>query len=196
LARKKSEQNKALSPELANSPGEEHNGLARKELRMRNYFLNLGAGLLCTMLAYSQPAAAGDSGARTDEAAIRALVAKINGAWRSPNGASLMGQVISEKGFVVALPRPGYPKLAWILTREELLGALAKVDPNKRKHWREIISITVVGPLAYEYGTSFDQIGDGPVRRDETINVYAKDESGWRMVSSVPAGDVRKALGR
>jgi len=68
---------------------------------------------------------------------------------------------------------------------------LMKNPPQRHEH---IISgITVAGPIACEIGTSTDIARDGSEQRDEILNVFAKDEGGWKLVFSTHADTVREA---
>ena len=130
---------------------------------------------------------AADAGASQDEQAIRSLVQKMDAAWKTPGGSKIMAEVISEKGFVFSMPQPGNPGVATIRGRAAFLAAFDQIATNgPTKHVHETRSITVLGPLAYEAWTAIDEFRNGAIGRTECMNVYAKDESGWKLVFAAP----------
>lgn len=130
-----------------------------------------------------------------DEKAIRDLVDKINRAYAAKD-AELLREVLSEKAFAFALPRPAAPRLALVFDRDAFCRALAQHFRSRppRLHEHRMLSVTVVGPMAYEVGETTDVAFDGTERLYGIVNVFAKDEAGWRMVFSVPAPDITEAL--
>ncbi len=132
-----------------------------------------------------------------DEAAIRALVDKINRAWQSEKPSTLFQEILSDKGFVFAMPKPDNPSEAAVINKQrfcELLDNIMQGQQRPQKHEHKVESITIIGPLAYEIGTSLDVRADGTERRDEVMNVFAKDETGWKLIHSSPTDNIRKAL--
>lgn len=130
---------------------------------------------------------AADAGVSQDEQAIRALIQKIDAAWKTPGGSKLLAQVISERGYVFAMPKPGNPSLAAISGRAENVANFDKIATNAPgKHVHETRSIKIVGPLAYEEWKSVDELRDGTSRLLDWMSVYAKDESGWKLIFAAP----------
>jgi len=130
---------------------------------------------------------AADAGVSQDEEAIRALVQKIDAAWKTPGGSKLLAEVISAKGYVFAMPRPGALSLAAISDRAESLAAFDKIATNAPgKHVHETRTIKIVGPLAYEEWKSVDELRDGTSLLLDWMSVYAKDESGWKLIFAAP----------
>lgn len=147
---------------------------------------------LFSAFALAQPTQKGN-----DEAAIRVLVDKINQAWQSEKPSTLFQEILSDKGFVVAIPKPDNFSEAAIINKQrfcELLDNTMQGQQRPKKHEHKVESITIIGPLAYEIGTLLDVLADGTKRRDEVINVFAKDETGWKLIHSSPADNIRKAI--
>ena len=162
-------------------------------MRSRWTLVLIAVTTLCGLIALALPAAQTDS---ADEAAIRALIGKINLAWKSDNGQEIMREVISDKSFTFAIPRPQKPSEALVINKAAFCSSLADILRNHRpiKHAHTVKSITVVGPLAYEVGIT-DQVDANGVARSERIMLFfAKEDVGWRLISWAPAENVEKAL--
>lgn len=146
---------------------------------------------LCSVSAFSQDRA--DEEAR---AAIRAMIDKVNLAWKPEGDASLLREVLSDKAFAVVFPRPGNPSEAIIHNKQTFCEWVEKIlqERRLRKRQHRIKSVTVSGPLAYELGTSVSATAEGQERQFEILNFFAKDETGWKLVFSASADQVRKAL--
>lgn len=142
------------------------------------------------------PALAQEPGDEEARAAVKALVDKINLAWKAENPASLFQQILSDKSFAFALPRRDNPSEARVLNKQTfcklLEESMAKERP--RKHDHRVKAVTVLGPLAYELGTTDQVTAEGVEQRTEILNVFAKDETGWKLVFSTFADHARKAL--
>ncbi len=148
-----------------------------------------GAVYLCAAVARCQV---------NDEAesnAVRALVAQMNRAW-AERDAQLLGETLSDRGFVVAIRRLDDPSRAVIFDKASLCEAwqnLVEHNPPQR-HEHRVEKIVVAGPLAYEAGAVTDVLADGETRRSQVVKVYAKDESGWKLITSVDAAPLREVL--
>ena len=130
------------------------------------------------------------------QAAIRAAVAKINRAWATEDGVELMREVLSDKAFSLAMPRSTQPELAAVLDKDAFCRHFDEIvrERRPRRYDHRVESITVVGPLAYEAGRVEMIAADGQQRRFEVVNVFAREESGWRLISASPAEHLRAAL--
>jgi ketosteroid isomerase-like protein len=132
-----------------------------------------------------------------DKAAIRALVDKINLAWQSEKPSTLFQEILSDKGFVVTMPKPGDSSEALVMNKQkfcESLDNMMQGQQRPKKHEHKVESITVVGPLAYEIGTILHVTADGAQRYDKVMNIVAKDETGWKLIHSTPPDNVKKTL--
>jgi len=153
------------------------------------------AAILIALL--SSPALAQPSQKENDEAAIHALVDKINQAWLSEKPSILFQEILSDKGCVVAMPKPENPSEAAIINKQkfcEILDNIMQGQQRPQKHEHKVESITVIGPFAYEIGTALHIGADGAERHDKIMNFFAKDETGWKLIHSTPTDNVRKAL--
>jgi ketosteroid isomerase-like protein len=63
-----------------------------------------------------------------------------------------------------------------------------------RKHEHKIKSITIIGPVAYEIGDVLDITADGSQRHSEVMNIFAKEDTGWKLVQSVPMDNIQRTL--
>ncbi len=143
------------------------------------------------------PAFAQPTQEEKDEAAIRALVDKTNQAWRLEKPSTLFQEILSDKGFVVAIPKPNNPSQAAVIDKQkfcELLDNIMQGEQRPKKHEHKVESIMVIGPMAYEIGSLLDVSADGTESRSKVMNIFAKDETGWKLIQSIPTEGVRKAL--
>ena len=123
---------------------------------------------------------------------IEAIVDKINRAWAVEDGTALFGEILSDRAFAVPFVSPRQPVEVVVLDKEAFLSNQIKVrqGPDYRGHRHRADFITVVGPLAYELGTSRHSTADGAENATKLMNFYARDTrdaSGWRLISSLPA---------
>jgi len=98
-----------------------------------------------------------------------------------------MAEVVSEKGFVFAMPQAGDPGVATVSGKAECLALFDKIATNPApRHAHETRSIKIVGPLAYETWNAIAKSRDGAVRSNEFMSVYAKEQAGWRLIFYAP----------
>ena len=135
-------------------------------------------------------------GADEDLDAIQALVAKINQAWKIPEGAEILREVLSDEAFALAVPAPARPGFARFLDKESFCKAIDTLLhtnlPSERSH--DTTHILVDGPLAYEISRIATRFGDRPRHESEQLNVFAKGSQGWRLLTGVSMDAVRRAL--
>jgi uncharacterized protein (TIGR02246 family) len=130
------------------------------------------------------------------KAAIRALIDKFNTAWKEDSGDILVGEVLSDKAFAFAAP-PGQSAAdseARVLNKQAYVEAFKKhiLNAKLRKHEHQVQSITVLGTLAYEFGTVIDITRDGQEQRADMLNIFAREDVGWRLVFSTAPGFFKK----
>jgi len=145
--------------------------------------------------------AAGSTGlAQQSEAearqAIQKVIDKVNLAFTAEEPAALFREILSDRAFALAMPRPDRPSEAVVLDKKtfcENYGRWLKENRPKRGV-HKIEKLTLVGPLAYEMGVTEEEDANGKVTRNTWLNVFAREESGWKIVFSTPAGDLPQAL--
>jgi hypothetical protein len=135
-----------------------------------------------------------------DELAIRALMDKINlacNADTAEKGVEIMRGVLSDKGYTFVLPRADTPSEAIVGDKKALCEALSQSLRNGPK-WgvHTVRRITVVGPIAYEIGETKGPNQDPKAPRNIWLNVFAKEDVGWKLVFCTPADSAQKALRR
>jgi len=122
------------------------------------------------------------------KAAVAALIDKFNASWNRNDGPLLIDEVLSDKAFVLVRPdkQPGEPAQARVLNKPQYIEAFKThvLNANLRSHEHQIKSITVMGPIAYEFGIITEVDEGGGERRGEVLNVFAKEDVGWRLVFS------------
>jgi hypothetical protein len=161
--------------------------------------------ILCVLIVFLGWAAPGatteaqprDSG---DELAIRALMNRINlavNADTAEKGVEIMRGVLSDKGYTMVLPRGDMPSEAFVGDKKSFCEALSQSLRNGPK-WgvHKVQQITLIGPIAYEIGETEQLDAEGKVQGSIWLNVFAKEDVGWRLVFSTPADSARKALRR
>ncbi len=158
--------------------------------------------VLVVVLGWASPAAATEAQQRvsSDELAIRALLDKVNlacNADTAEKGVEIMRGVLSDKSYVSVLPRGDRPSEAAVADKNvfcEFLSQSLRNGPRWGVH--KVQEITIVGPMAYEIGESRRPNQDPKTRGSIWLNVFAKEDVGWRLVFSTPAESAQKALGR
>jgi len=146
-------------------------------------------------LATATEAQQGDS---SDELAIRALMDKISLALKgdtAEKGVEIMRSVISDKSYVSAIPVR--PSEALVADKKAFCEALAQsLRDGPRWGTHEVRQIIIVGPMAYEIGESRGPNQDPETAGAAWLNVFAREDVGWKLVFSTPADSVHKALRR
>lgn len=167
--------------------------------------MRLGQVILCVLVVFLGWAARAASteeqqGLSSDEVAIRALLDKVNlacNAVTAEKGVEIMRGVISDKSYVTLLPRADRPSEAFVGDKKlfcEVLAQLLRNGPRWGVH--KVRQIVIVGPIAYEIGESRRPNQDPETLGNFWLNVFAKEDVGWRLVFSTPADSVQKALRR
>lgn len=134
----------------------------------------------------------------SDEVAIRTLMDKISlvlKADTAEKGVEIMRSVISDKSYVSVIPVR--PSEALVADKKVFCEALAQsLRDGPRWGTHEVRQIIIVGPIAYEIGESRGPNQDPGTPGAAWLNVFAREDVGWRLVFSTPADSVQKALRR
>ena len=121
-----------------------------------------------------------------DETAIRDLMGKVNQAWSADGDPRLFREVLSDRGYVLVMPRRAGRVEATVLNKTHFCEIfefnIQKQRPKRHEH--EVSSVNVLGPVAYAFGVTTHVPVNGPVQRDNVLNVFAREPGGWRMVFS------------
>lgn len=134
--------------------------------------------------------------ASNDEEAIKRLAIKTNMAYRKENGPEIFNEILSDKGFSIAIPSPQDPSTAIIVNKQSFITLFKNFMQTSRpkKHDHQVESVTVIGPLAYEIG-KITSVTQNDVQYDyNVINFFAKDVSGWVMIHSTPLENIKRAI--
>lgn len=132
-------------------------------------------------------AASAQSNDAEAEKAIREQIEKFNSSYKEDNGPELVAEVLSDTAFTYAQSRVSEAgPVARIMNKTAYIEAFKKYiwKKNLRKHEHRVDVLTVLGGLAYEFGTVIDVTEDGYEQQAEIFNVFAKEETGWKMVFS------------
>jgi hypothetical protein len=135
--------------------------------------------------------------ASSDELAIRALMDKVGRACTTDDAdkaAEMLGSVLSDKSYVSMMPHPTRPSEALVVDKRMLCEALAQ-SVRRGQKWGapKVLEIIIVGPVAYEIGETKDPTQDPEAPGSRWLNVFAKEDVGWRIVFSTPAESAGKA---
>lgn len=126
--------------------------------------------------------------------AIQKVFDKVNLAFSAEDPAALYREIISDKAFALAMPRPDRPAEAVVLDKKTLCenyGRWLKENrPKRGVHKNQ--KLTIVGPLAYAIGVTEIEDANGEVRRERWLNIFAREETGWKIVFGAPADDALK----
>jgi len=127
-------------------------------------------------------------------AAIQKVIDKVNLAFTAEDPAALYREILSDKAFALAIPRPDRPSEAVVLDKKTLCenyGRWLKENrPKRGVHKNE--KLTIVGPLAYAIGVTEMEDASGKVRSEKWLNIFAREETGWKIVFGAPADDALK----
>lgn len=158
--------------------------------------------VLVVFLGWAAPAATTEAQQMdsSDELAIRALMERINlacNADTAEKGVEIMRGVLSDKSYTAVLPRGDMPSEAFVGDKKSFCEMLSQALRNGQK-WgvHQIQQITVIGPIAYEIGETEDPNRDPKAPPNTWLNVFAKEDVGWRLVFSTPAAAARRGLRR
>ncbi|MDP2896132.1 MAG: hypothetical protein Q8Q12_06180 [bacterium] len=157
--------------------------------------------VLVVFLGWAAPAATTEAQpqASDDELAIRALMERINlacNADTAEKGVEIMRGVVSDKGYTVVQPNAERME-AFVGDKKALCDALSQSLRNGPK-WgvHKVQQITIVGFVAYEIGETKDPNQDPKAAPNTWLNVFAKEDVGWKLVFSTPAAAAQKAFRR
>ena len=167
--------------------------------------MRLAQVILCVLVVFldwAAPAATSQAqqGYSSDELAIRALLDKVNLACKADTadkGVEIMRGVISDKGYTFVLTNPERMSEALVADKKvfcEWLSQSLRNGPRWGVH--KVRQIIIVGPIAYEIGESKDPNQDPKTRGSTWLNVFAKEDVGWKLIFSTPADSVQEALRR
>jgi ketosteroid isomerase-like protein len=140
-------------------------------------------------------------GYSSDEIAIRALLDRVNHATNAntpEKGLEILSSVLSDKGYTFTLVDPQKPE-AVVGGKQQMLDGLTQSLRAGRK-WgvHRVCHIAIVGPLAYEIGESenvgHDARGGGGPAWTPWLNVWAKEDVGWKLIYSTPGDDILEAF--
>ena len=116
---------------------------------------------------------------------------------KGEKGVEIMRSVVSDKGYSAVFPHLERPSEAAVGDKKllcELLSESLRNGPKWGVH--KVQQITVVGPIAYEIGETKDPNQDPKAPPNTWLNVFAKEDVGWRLVFSTPAASAQKAFRR
>jgi len=150
---------------------------------------------VCVASACTAQAQQGQS---SDERAIRALIEQANlamNAETAEKGVDIMKEVLSDKAFAFVMPLTENPPNVIVSDKKAFLEALADSLRNGPR-WgsTKVRRISFVGPVAYQIGEPKTS-GQDTATPDQTwLNVFAKEDVGWRLVYSTPGDDALQAM--
>jgi hypothetical protein len=129
-------------------------------------------------------------------AAIQKVIDKINLAYTAEDPGQLFREILSDKAFALAFPRPDRPSEAVVLDKKTFCEDFTRwLKENRPKRFvAKIERLTLVGPLAYEIAACEEEDATGKVSRHKWLHIFAKEETGWKIVFSAPADDLPQAL--
>jgi hypothetical protein len=128
--------------------------------------------------------------------AIQKVIDKFNLPSTAEEPAELFREVLSDKAYAIAMPRQDRPSEAVVLDKKtfcEGYGRWLKENPPKRAV-HKIERLTLVGPLAYAICATEHEDASGKIQRAKWLNIFAKEETGWKIVFSAPADDFPQTL--
>ena len=125
----------------------------------------------------------------TDEIAIRKIIEQFTPMWTTQNGVAILQRLSSDTNFMFLSTNS-------VLNRDAFTQLLAEMlqDNPPVKHTHTIKKIVISDALAFEYGTMELVRKNGQRTKGETLNVFFREESGWKLIMNIPAAELRKAM--
>ncbi len=124
-----------------------------------------------------------------DEIAIREIIEQFTDMWTKSNGASIFQKISSETNFLFLTNNTSLNRDAFI----KLITQLFRENPAT-KHIHTIKKIVISGALTYEYGIVEIVRKNGQVTKNETLNVFFKEASGWKLIGNLPVVELKNVL--
>ncbi len=125
----------------------------------------------------------------TDESAIRKIVEQFTPMWTTQNGVEIFQNLSSYTHYL-------YLSTKSILSGDAFIQLLSKMLQNNPpvKHTHTIKKIVITDALAFEYGTMELVRKNGQTTKGESLNVFFREESGWKLIMNLPVADLRKVI--
>ena len=124
-----------------------------------------------------------------DERAIREIIEQFTPMWTTQNGVAVFQKLSSESHFLFLSTNS-------VLSRSDFTQLLAKMlqDNPPVKHTHTIKKIVVSDNLAFEYGTVEIVRKNGQISKNENLNVFIREESGWKLLMNLPVAEIQEAI--
>jgi len=131
------------------------------------------------------------------ETTIRHLMDRINDSWAGGTGAKVLEEVVSDSAFACAMRNPDNPSEAAVFNKQTFCWAYGELQRNGcvERHEHQVEFVGVLGPVAYEIGTTSQIFSDGREDRHRIINYFGREQARWKLFFSASADDLNKALG-
>jgi hypothetical protein len=125
----------------------------------------------------------------TDESAIRKIVEQFTPMWTAQNGVEIFQNISSRTHYLFLSTKS-------ILNRDGFIQLLSKMLQNNPpvKHTHSIKKILTTDSLAFEYGTMELVRKKGQTTKGESLNVFFREESGWKLIMNLPVAELRKVI--
>jgi ketosteroid isomerase-like protein len=117
---------------------------------------------------------------------VENIVTDYQLAWYSENSSNILEKVISDKAFVIGTPKDKSLLEALLWDKEAAIDLTRNRQAQPRQELCVIRSISVFGPLSYVVS----KYSGG----SEKIHFLAKDETGWKVISTGSVFHLREAL--
>ncbi|HCM25606.1 MAG: hypothetical protein A2Z99_14325 [Treponema sp. GWB1_62_6] len=122
-----------------------------------------------------------------DEKSIRSIIDQFSPMWTTSEGPAIFDKITSDDDFMLILEQAVFKK-------DEFHKVIAKVVSNNPpvEYNHKVRRIVIVENVAFEYGTTESVWKDGSVTMNEGMNIFSREQSGWKYVFGVPAKDLKK----
>jgi ketosteroid isomerase-like protein len=128
-------------------------------------------------------------GTSPDERAIREIIDQFTPMWTTPDGVAVFQRFSSDTHFMMLLADS-------VLSRDDFTRLLAEMLQNNPpvRHTHTIKKIVVSGALAFEHGTMELVRENGQTATSEPLNVFFREESGWKLIMTMPGVEIRSVI--
>ena len=121
----------------------------------------------------------------SDESRIREIIKSFSVMWTDPSGVQLANDN-SSGNLMIIIGQKSYNKTQYL----ELVANMLK-NRQIQKHQHEVYRVLIQGNIAFEYGLITMLMKNGSEQKNETMNVFIKEDGTWKILSNMPVDAIK-----
>ena len=127
--------------------------------------------------------------ANADENAIREIIEKFTSMWTTQDGVAIFQELSSDSHFMMLTGNS-------VLNKDDFVKQLTQILQNNPpvRHIHSIRKIIISGATAFEYGTMELVRQNGQTTKSEPLNVFFREDAGWKLIVTMPAVEIKKTF--